>query len=285
MSDGAGWARRSHDVVWIEGRDAAAFADGQLSQNIVGMGPGEVRRSLLLEPRGKLRGVLWVLAGEGRIGLVTWAGTGAAIAEALERFRFRVAAEITLDGGAADSLWGPGDPGIAPGSWRGDRSALWAAMPPGCVPRALAVDPPADGAATLSAAEVVLQRVNAGEPVFGVDLDEDTIPHETGMVTEAVSFTKGCYLGQELVSRIETRGHVNRVMRRVSIRQGLPPSGAAVHVGDTALGRLGSVAAVGDGAAALALLRREAAPGDAVVIRWDSGEAAGEVVDILRSGG
>ena len=119
MSEG-GWAAGSHDVVWIEGPDAISFADGQLSQDISVMRPGEVRRSLLLEPRGKLRAIPWVLAGEDAVGLLTWAGTGRSVAADLERFLFRVDALVSTDEAVASSRWGPGAAGFAcRGSGRG----------------------------------------------------------------------------------------------------------------------------------------------------------------------
>ena len=129
---------------------------------------------------------------------------------------------------------------------------------------------------------MLVYRVMAGEPVFGLDVDEDTIPHETGLVAESVSFTKGCYLGQELVSRIETRGHVNRSLRRVTFKDGLPPAGAAIDSGGLPVGFLGSVAASGEGAEAIALVRREAVPGGRVVVRWEASEAVGEILEITR---
>ena len=90
-----------------------------------------------------------------------------------------------------------------------------------------------------------------------------------------MSFTKGCYLGQELVSRIETRGHVNRHLRGVVItRNVLPPEGAQVWSVERAVGTLTSVSeSPGIGAPiGLAMLRREVTPGDEVVVRWEGGE-------------
>jgi len=281
VSEG-GWAAGSHDVVWIEGPDAISFADGQLSQDVSAMRPGEVRRALLLEPRGKLRGILWVLAGEDVVGLLTWAGTGRAVGADLERFLFRVDVLVSTDEAAGSSRWGPTGAGSTPGEWSGDRHRARVALPAGRAPAELALGPLPTDAPLLGSGTMLLHRVMAGEPVFGRDVDEDTIPHETGLVAESVSFTKGCYLGQELVSRIETRGHVNRSLRRVTIADGLPPAGAAIESAGSPVGLLGSVAASGDGAEAIALVRREAVPGNRVVVRWEAGEAVGEIVEIIR---
>ena len=69
------------------------------------------------------------------------------------------------------------------------------------------------GARGLDAEQYEQARIEAGMPRLGADLDESTIPQEAWLERDAVSFTKGCYLGQELVARIDSRGHVNRVLR------------------------------------------------------------------------
>jgi len=271
----------THDVVWIEGADAVSFADGQLSQDVAAMAPGEVRRSLLLEPRGKLRGIVWVLRGEGVVGLATWAGTGHGAAADLQRFLFRVDATVAVDAAVAGSWW-PTLP--APDSatgWVGERSSFRAVLPPGRVPAAISVGDAPHESPVPTTDEVALWRIRAGEPVFGIDVDEDTIPQETGLVGEAVSFTKGCYLGQELVARIDSRGHVNRMLRRVTI-DGAPEAGAGIFIGEAAVGTLATMAAAGEGTEALALVRREAEPGSRGVVRWPGGEAPAQIVEIPR---
>jgi folate-binding protein YgfZ len=267
------------DLVWIEGSDAVAFADGQLSQDVAGMTPGEVRRSLLLEPRGKLRGILWAVRLDDAVGLATWAGTGAGVVEDLDRFLFRVDASLSVHAGTGAAVLEP-DGGPA-GRWEGSREALVIRPPAGSWPAAI-VTGEAHPGRTVTAAEALLARVRGGEPVFGLDVDEGTIPQETGLVPEAVSFTKGCYLGQELVARIDSRGHVNRMLRRVEIA-GSPPSGASVEWGDDGVGSLGTVASTGDGAEALGVLRREVEPGASVTITWPGGRAPGRVAEIPRA--
>jgi folate-binding protein YgfZ len=131
------------------------------------------------------------------------------------------------------------------------------------------------------AAEAV--RIEAGEPRFGVDLDESALAHETGLVGESVSFTKGCYLGQELVSRIETRGHANRMLRGVVLAENLiPPPGAELA---TASGVIGAITSVAESLAlrapvALGLIRAEVEPGTTVRVRWEGGEAPAEVREL-----
>jgi folate-binding protein YgfZ len=119
--------------------------------------------------------------------------------------------------------------------------------------------------------EIALHRIRSGEPIMGRDVDDSTIPQETGLVQEAVSFTKGCFLGQELVARIDSRGRVNRHLRRISLPDHVVPSGATVVADGVEVGTVGSVAATTDGSEALALLRREVEPGASVLVAGHMG--------------
>ena len=117
-------------------------------------------------------------------------------------------------------------------------------------------------------------RGETGEPVMNIDVDEKTIPQESGLVPASVSFTKGCYLGQELVARIDSRGHVNRHLRGIVMTTNvLPPDGAEVWRDDRMCGTLTSVSeSLGVMAPiALCLLRREVEPGTEVEVRWEGG--------------
>jgi folate-binding protein YgfZ len=111
-----------------------------------------------------------------------------------------------------------------------------------------------------AAAEVV--RVESGRPRYGVDLDDATIPQEAGLNDRAVSFTKGCYVGQETVARLHWRGKPNRHLR--GLRLSAPvPTGTPLVLGEREVGRVGSsLVSPRHGAIALALVRREAGVGD-----------------------
>jgi folate-binding protein YgfZ len=111
-----------------------------------------------------------------------------------------------------------------------------------------------------AAAEVL--RVESGRPRYGLDLDDTTIPQEAGLNERAVSFTKGCYVGQETVARLHWRGKPNRHLR--GLRLSAPvPTGTPLLLGEREVGRLGSsVASPRHGAIGLAIVRREAAVGD-----------------------
>jgi len=116
----------------------------------------------------------------------------------------------------------------------------------------------------LEAAECV--RIESGRPRHGVDFDTDTIPQEAGLNERAVSFTKGCYVGQETVARLHYKGKPNRHLRGLRLSEPGQP-GDVVMLGDRAVGHLGSTAVSPvHGPIALALIRREAAPGAEVSV-------------------
>jgi folate-binding protein YgfZ len=124
------------------------------------------------------------------------------------------------------------------------------------------------------AAEIV--RVERGRPRFGAEMTTQTIPQEAGINERAVSFTKGCYIGQETVARLHYKGKPNRHLRGLRLA-GPVRAGDPVVLGDREVGAVGtSVLSPARGPIALAILRREAEPGAAVIV----GETAGEVVEL-----
>jgi folate-binding protein YgfZ len=124
------------------------------------------------------------------------------------------------------------------------------------------------------AAECV--RIEAGRPRLGYDMDADTMPQEAGINERAVSFTKGCYVGQETVARLHYRGKPNRHLRGLRL-SGPAERGTDIVLGEKVVGRLGSTCVSPRlGPIALAIVRREAAPGDTVEV----GGAPAEVVDL-----
>jgi folate-binding protein YgfZ len=121
-----------------------------------------------------------------------------------------------------------------------------------------------------------IARVEAGRPEWGVDIDDNTIPQEANLdELHAISYTKGCYVGQETVARVHFRGHVNRHLRGVRAA-GLEPlqPGATLHAADGA--QVGDVRSTVRsprlGTIALAMIRREVEPGTTLVARWTERE-------------
>ena len=125
-----------------------------------------------------------------------------------------------------------------------------------------------------AAAEVL--RVESGRPRYGLDLDEGTIPQEAGLNERAVSFTKGCYVGQETVARLHYRGKPNRHLRGLRFSEPVA-TGTPLMLGERDVGRVGSsVVSPRLGPIGLALVRREAAVGDELA----AGEARAVVAEL-----
>ncbi|MGQ0850136.1 MAG: CAF17-like 4Fe-4S cluster assembly/insertion protein YgfZ [Actinomycetota bacterium] len=235
-----------HERVRVEGPDARKFLDGLLSQDLEKLEPDRAVRSFLLTPQGKIRSLLWV-AGEGeQVDMFTDAGIGGRVASDLAAYKIRVKAII-------------GQPEPV--------TTLVGTLPDGAVAAPLGetirgfivseVD-----LAVMTTDEWTAMRLQAGEPVMDVDIDDKTIPQETGLVDEAVSFTKGCYLGQELVARLDSRGgRVNRHLRRLLLASSVAVPAPVTLAGDEA-GELTSAATTTDGLRlGMGMLHRRVEPG------------------------
>jgi folate-binding protein YgfZ len=124
----------------------------------------------------------------------------------------------------------------------------------------------ARGAPAVSEQAAECLRVERGRPRYGIDLDDSVIPQEAGLNERAVSFTKGCYVGQETVARLYYKGKPNRHLRGLRLSEPAA-SGEQLLLGDRPVGRVGSTAVSPRiGPIALALVRREAAPGSVVSV-------------------
>ncbi len=139
----------------------------------------------------------------------------------------------------------------------------------------------ASGAPAADGAALEVLRIEGGRPAWGVDMNEDTLAQEAGLDRlNAISYTKGCYTGQETVARVHFRGHVNRCLRGLRA-ESLPSGEALVFAGDKEVGDLRSRAVSPRlGAIALAMLRREVEAGSVVTVRAPGGETSATVVDL-----
>jgi folate-binding protein YgfZ len=243
------------DLVVASGGDAFSFLQSLVSQDVEGLDDGAVVSSLLLTPKGKVDS--WFRLA--RVGDAAWLdcepGAGDALATSLQRFLLRVDATISRpgapwgmvavrDGGSAPDA--PADGMVLPVAWGG-----WDVIGP----RASLAGVAGRG---LDADAYERARISAGVPRLGLDLDESTIPQEAGLDRDSVSFTKGCFLGQELVARIDSRGHVNRMLRRIEPRdeQVVLERGAAIEVDGKQVGAVTSAAP----GVALGYVRHEVEP-------------------------
>lgn len=276
-------------LFWAVGEDSVGFLQGILSQEIVGLNPGESARSFLLEPRGKLNSLIWVLRGTDRVGIVTDGVLRDQVMRSLSRWMLRVKVELVPDPRPVFDVWGPGGglPDIDSG-WSDSDGLLVGELRRSPIRRRLvagvtASELEARGVFPIRSGTVDILRVECGEPLMEVDVNEKTIPQETGLVPEAVSFSKGCYLGQELVARIDTRGRVNRHLRGLRfIGKVKPPVGGSVNHEGKVVGTLTTVAESPSWGAqiALSLIRREVEPGTLVTVSWEGDQAEAEVHEL-----
>ncbi len=271
------------DVLRVQGGDAVTFLQGQLSADVAALAVGEQTWSLLLQPQGKV--VAWLRAsrtGDDSVVLDVDAGAGPAVVERLERFKLRVDATIEPLEWRCVALRGPGSAAVdlsavdaavvAPIDWRGL---------PGVDLLGPAVELPT-GVPVSDVLAVHNVRIEQGWPAMGHELDDSVIPGEAGqwLVDASVSFTKGCYTGQELVARIDSRGNnTPRRLRGVVLGSNvLPPVGAEIVVDGEVRGQLTSVGESLDLRAPVALgyvHRSVDAPCEAV-LRWTTPDGSGD---------
>ena len=136
----------------------------------------------------------------------------------------------------------------------------------------------AAGAVEVTEAAAELVRVESGRPRYGVDLDDNVIPQEAGLNERAVSFTKGCYVGQETVARLFYRGKPNRHLRGLKLSAPVEP-GTPLRLGEKEIGRVTSAAVSPvQGPIGLAIVRREAELG--TTLAAGDGDLTAEVVEL-----
>ncbi|MEX0797416.1 MAG: hypothetical protein WEB67_06455 [Acidimicrobiia bacterium] len=258
------------EVVWFRGADAVKFLNDLISQEIGKLPPGSVVRSLLLGPQGKLQFILGVLRGEDDVALVTEDGRGDELVATLTRYRIRVDVEISKED--RDIYLVVGERSDAPGTWSIEGDAVVADLSWDNVPRTLQIGGTAPDLPKLSPEDYTLARIEAGMPLMGVDVDEKTIPQETGLVVDSISFDKGCFLGQELVARLDSRGgRVNRHLRILQLDSPVA-AGTTIVADGKEVGTLTSAS----GLRGLGLVWREVEPG----ARVDAGGVGATVEDV-----
>ena len=204
-------ARLDRDVVEAAGEESAAFLQGQLSQDVLGMADGTSAWSWVLSPQGKIDALVRVTRlSSQRWVLDTDRGWGEALVARLNRFKLRT--KITIEARDWDVVAVRGSAEIATAAPVVRADPAW--------PGVEGVDligeglPLPAGMREAGAAEIEAERIRLGMPRMGKELDERTIPGETGLVARTASFTKGCYTGQELVARVDARG--GNVPRRLA---------------------------------------------------------------------
>ena len=267
--------RSSRGRVRLRGAEAAEFLQGQVTNDVEALAPGQGCYAALLNHKGKMRLDMRILRGPDWLWIDTEPGADTVLLKMIETYSLgRDVAWESADEGIV-SLVGEPDLEVMPP----DEEHSWVEGERGIYVRTYAgVDVIGSDlpAADASEADAECVRIEAGIPRFGLDMDGDTIPQEAGINDRAVSFTKGCYVGQETVARLFYKGKPNRHLRGLKLSRPAE-HGQAIVLGEKDVGRIGSACvSPTHGPIALALVRREAEPGDAV----DVDGAAAEVVDL-----
>lgn len=274
LQEGAGLVDRSHrGKMRISGRDRRSWLHGQVTQDVNGLPEWRGAYAAVLTPQGKMVCDMRIFALPDALLADVPAGTETPMPEYLDRYLIMERAEIEdlTDEWALLSLLGPQSAGVA-GSVLGDPLTQ---LPPWGIAAATLADEtvyvartdyggedgfdffvPSRCAAALWGAlcqhraafavhsvgweALNVRRVEAGIPWWGAELDSSIVPLEARL-EHAIHFRKGCYVGQEIIARIEARGHVNNLLAGFFIEgEELPPAGAEVRSEEKKVGRITS---------------------------------------------
>jgi tRNA-modifying protein YgfZ len=227
--------RLDRGYVAVSGPEAADFLERMLSNEVAWLETGEARRALLLTPKGRIVAPLRVVReSENGFLLITERELAEVVAGALTRARFAAKCEIDVKPYRGYLQLGPGQ-GIRNDDYGVEAHESWGEE------EREAADP----------TELEALRVEAGTPAWGKELDDSVLPAEAGLDATHISFTKGCYPGQEPVARLHHRGHPNRGLRVLELENARP--GDELVYEDKVVGRVTSAVP----GRALAYVRRE----------------------------
>jgi folate-binding protein YgfZ len=290
VTEAAGLIDRSErGKLLLRGGGVAEFLQGQVTNDVEGLEPGQGCYAALLNHKGKfradmrlLRGPDWIWIDTEAIGLVPvrWTietysiGRDVSFEDATER---RAILSLLGPGATAALDAAPGEPEHA---WVEGEHGLYVTTDRGvdviCDASAAAAVRDALGVSEVGEDVAECLRIESGRPRLGRDMDSETMPQEAGVNERAVSFEKGCYVGQETVARLHWKGKPNRHLR--GLRLSAPVErGTPLTLGEREVGRVSSVCVSPRfGAIALALVRREAEPGAVVA----AGDAEGRLVEL-----
>jgi tRNA-modifying protein YgfZ len=282
----------------FSGGEAAEYLQGQLTNDVEALQPGEGQYAALLDRKGHMQADMRVLrTSTEEIWIDTEPEALAAARRHLEMYKIgrdvaiadltgerailsligprsvEIASTAVLPENACASINISGADCVAVGTADGIDLIVKAADA-FAVREALL----ATGAAAVDAEAAEVIRIEAGRPRFGVEMSAETMPAEAGIVERAVSFTKGCYIGQEPVARLHYKGRPNRHLRGLQLSAPAAP-GESLRLGEKEVGRIGSACvSPARGPIALAIVRREAEPGAELVVGEDGVTA--RVVDL-----
>jgi folate-binding protein YgfZ len=233
LRHGAAWLDLStRGRILARGRDRARFLHNVTSNEVKKMAAGDTSYAFLLTPQGRIVADLYLVCLPDRFLI----DTEPDLREKVRRqiLKYKVADQIELEdvteGTAAIGVEGPNAPSIQPPAGDFTIAPFTLTGQPGYRIYASAEAKPdvirhleSAGAVPADPADARIVRIENGKPRYGEDILETSLPQETEQM-HAVSFTKGCYIGQEIVERIRARGHVNRHLVRLELEAGEPPA-------------------------------------------------------------
>ena len=306
-------------VVDVSGADASTILHNLTTNEVRSLGDGEGRETFVTDVRGKTLGHVCLFKHEHGLKLLGPAGQSEAICAHIDRYTIREDATAEIQDSkfvgfvitpelAADCGFGCQDGGMLKSfacdtqvdrvtlqgvRWLGENSVLLC-LPVAQAERVLDILSSLVPAESRVQGEDLLQqqvgnetafheaRVVAGFPWYGVDLDESNLPQEADRDSETISFTKGCYLGQETVARLDAMGQVQKKLVRWKITGGVPLAGASLSADEKKVARLTSVASTEQhGVLALGFARRSHFESGATatgVLEADAGDASGVAI-------
>ncbi len=276
LRSGVGLVDRSERAkLLLRGGEAVDFLQGQVSNDVEALAPGQGCYAVVLTHKGKLRTDLRILRGEDWL-LVDTEAIGHAVLTHMVR-TYSLGRDVQWEDVTASrslvSLLGPGAraaldmaPPETEYAFVEGEHGIYVATDLGVdvigapdLIAELGVEP-----VSVEAAECL--RIESGRPRLGYDMDAETMPQEAGINERAVDFTKGCYVGQETVARLYYKGKPNRHLRGLRLSEPAE-RGSELQLGDKVVGRVASTCVSPRfGPIALALVRREAAPGDRLAV-------------------
>ena len=215
-------ARRPRAFVRVAGPDAEDYLQRMVSNDVAAVTPGGSCEALLLTPKARVIAPLRILRrGPEDFLLLTEPELGERVRDELLRMRFAAKCEVGLEEHTSTIVFGDAE-GIPNDDYGSPAPEVLD----------LELEP------TLGNDELERLRIEAGTPAWGKEIDDRVLPAEAGLTERAVSFTKGCYPGQEPIARLHYRGHVNRSLRVLEVEYAV--EGDEIRLGEKAVGRVTS---------------------------------------------
>jgi len=290
--------RSARGKLIVSGAEAAEYLQGQLTSDVEALAPGEGCYAALLDRKGHMQADMRVLRTSPE---ELWIDTEPEALEAARRHleMYKIGREVAIADVSSEramlSLIGPRSAelaGAAPLPEHASEATAIAGAECLAVGAASGIDLIAEateaervreallgaGAVAVGPEAAEILRIEAGTPRYGAEMGPETMPAEAGIVERAISFTKGCYIGQEPVARLHYKGRPNRHLRGLELSAPAAP-GTSLRLGEKEVGRIGGACvSPARGPIALAIVRREAEPGAELAVGEDGVTA--RVVDL-----